>query len=173
MRRTRRARRGSGFTLIELMIVVAMVGVLLGLAVYTLQNKPRPYDAAETTASLVRQAARKAVEGGSVRPDVAARLGTLARTRVLLTTTSDGLIDVAVEQLAEDPQPSDNGTWQLIAHKTLGRGVTLSGWSPRAELADGTSPDTTVGASDVVEIDSGHQVMISQPERLAAVLESL
>ena len=42
-----------------------------------------------------------------------------------------------------------------------------------ALLKADTDPWPFEDPCDVVEIDSGHQVMISQPERLAAVLESL
>ena len=143
------SRRQGGFTLTELMVVVALVAVLATLAWGSFRGDPRPSDVASTAANLVRQTARKAVGGGAVRADVAAVLGK-ARSRLHIFTES-GVQVLAVEVLEEDDVPADS-LWAERSRRAVPRGTRLTGWRASADLDGGLGPEIVLGSGDAVEI---------------------
>lgn len=149
-------REQRGFTLIELMVVIAIVGVVTAMAVSSSKDPPRPFDGAQSSAAIMREAARRAVAAGQVRADVledateAAAFGD-ARTRVRITTSSEGLIEVIAELRVEDEDQPES-MWVELARRSLGRDFTLAGSSPRAELTDGTTPEDAASPGEAIEI---------------------
>ena len=83
--------------------------------------------------SKLSEASRKAVGAGSVRADVAAALGSIARTRVRFTIT-DNIVGLSLQRLEEDPSPATTASWVELSSVTLHRTVRLAGYSAAADL---------------------------------------
>jgi prepilin-type N-terminal cleavage/methylation domain-containing protein len=125
--RRRSRRRERGLTLTELMIVVAIVGVLVATASVYLRPQIRTIDGATRVGDLVREANRRAVALGPVRADVAVGIGTKARMRVRVTAGGPQPTFV-LERLQEDPvQPT--GTWIAVLQYTVAKEVTVESWA--------------------------------------------
>ena len=77
----RRARAASGFSLIELLVAVIVVGALAAVAIVSMRGEPVSA-ATRRVATTLQEARRVAMTRGPVRADVAAELGTNARVRV-------------------------------------------------------------------------------------------
>lgn len=148
------ARRQGGFTLTELMIVVAIVGVLAALSISLLNNKPRPIDAASQVSSKLAETSRKAVAGGTVRGDVVQSLGSPARTRARFTIgTGNEVVTLSVQRLEEDPLPSATATWVELSSVALHGSIRLSGYTPSADLTGGaTAPTVALSGGSSLEV---------------------
>ncbi|HWU91036.1 MAG TPA: prepilin-type N-terminal cleavage/methylation domain-containing protein [Kofleriaceae bacterium] len=127
----RRAPPGPprGFTLTEVMVVVAIVGVLISMALVYLQPKVKSIDVATRVGDLVREASRRAIALGPVRPDVALGLASKARTRVR-GTTSGPRPTFVLERLQEDPPSSHGGAWIAVLQYTVDKNTVGESWAP-------------------------------------------
>lgn len=76
--------RQRGFTLAEMMTVVAIIGVLVSLAVVYMRPNSKPVDIAQRFAAMGAEASRLALQYGPVRSDVAEAQGK-SRTRITAT----------------------------------------------------------------------------------------
>jgi prepilin-type N-terminal cleavage/methylation domain-containing protein len=116
-----------GFTLTELMIALAIVGVLVSLAVVSMKPQVKAIDVASRVGDLVREANRRAVALGPVRSAVALNIGTKARTRVR-GTTQGPQPTLVLERLQEDLPPAVTAVWVAVVQYTIAREVAGESW---------------------------------------------
>jgi prepilin-type N-terminal cleavage/methylation domain-containing protein len=139
-----------GFTLVETMMVVAILGVLTTLAIIELKGKPRPVDTAARFATMVAQASRAAVQGGPVRSDVALAEGTKRRSRITVDASGAEIV-FHVERLVEVTGTAP--TWDYVGGMTVPKQVTASlATTPTTDwtqFAISCFPDGTCSAADL------------------------
>lgn len=150
MRRVAAGRQG-GFTLVELIVVVAIIGVLVTLSVSILNGKPRAIDLAHDLSTRLGETARKAVAGGAVRSDVALAQGSAARTHMLIVVGNGGGGTLTMERLEEDELPASTATWLELATVSLPRSIVVAGVRGSADLS-GLGIETLVGSGDQIEV---------------------
>jgi prepilin-type N-terminal cleavage/methylation domain-containing protein len=121
-------RTQHGFTLVEVMVVVAILAILASLAVVAIKPRTSAVDTGHQFRALVDQASREAVRAGAVRPDVATALGLRARTQVVAQMNGDTLTFYA-QRLVEDDAPATSATWQTLDTFTLPSWVRAAAYS--------------------------------------------
>ncbi|MBX3155452.1 MAG: prepilin-type N-terminal cleavage/methylation domain-containing protein [Deltaproteobacteria bacterium] len=138
-------RTQRGFTLVELMVVVAIVSVLATAAGLYLRPVTRPIDVAVRVGDLMREANQRAIALGPVRGDVAVAIGTRARTRVRAIGAAPQPTFV-VERLEEAPEPASTATWFEIGRYTVDSAVVADSFS-NGVAAHGALPVSTAWTS--------------------------
>ena len=116
-------QRERGFTLIEMMVVVAIISILISMVVLTINSKTQPIDVSTRIGDMVREAHRRAISSGMVRADVQVAAGCgKARTKL----TSDGTT-YSLNLLVEGTVGTC--TWTLLDSYTLPSAVTTNSYS--------------------------------------------
>ena len=141
---TARAHLQRGLTLVELMVVIAIVGVLMGAAVVMVSTDPTTRDVANKTTTLLRECSRQAVGGGSLRADVATALGTTARSRLVIDGSGTSQL-VTVEILVEEDAPATGAVWEVRQSHFISPPLEIFATRSSAELLPGLGPETTIG----------------------------
>lgn len=136
-------RREAGFTLTEMMIVVAIIGVLVTMAIVYMRGHVRPIDVANRVGDLVREASRRAVALGPVRSDVALNMRTTARTAITATQnvgTNPPITTMTfvMWRFQEADPPGNTGSWIAVEQYTTDVHVLVDSWAQG--VVDHTSP---------------------------------
>lgn len=141
MRCSRQSVAQGGFTLTELMVTVAITGILSATAVVSVKQQKDPGDEALRLSALARQCSSLAVTHGPLRSDVLANLGSRARARLVLgAADANGNQEVSVEVLEEEDLPSNGAVWRLTSRFFLSGGLRVVGTAASSNLASGLGP---------------------------------
>jgi prepilin-type N-terminal cleavage/methylation domain-containing protein len=144
MREPRTRRRAAGFTMIELMVVVAIIGITAALTIRGFTRSSVGGDARKV-AAMMATAYRTAMSGGPIRTDVAAANPTLRWRAVLEFSEASGQNLVAVYQIVE--HSGDTGFDQvLVSNEVLSPDTIIFSVASTAAIDPGTS---TVTASNL------------------------
>jgi len=141
------------FTLIEMMIVVAIIGVLVTLAVVSVRSASRPVDIATRIGNMVESGSRWAVRYGPVPAAlVAAESGRTRRTKITATGTTNPTFTLSLLTGTTTP------TWTVLETYTPPtNNLSITGYMPivGTYTANAGSVVTTWSSLDISLYPSG------------------
>ena len=133
-------RRQAGFTLMEVMVVVAIIAILTTLALVYINPNSKAVDVSTGVGELFREASREAVQYGTIRPNVV--VASKARTKI--TATAGPNPTFTLQRFVEDtPDTATTGTWVIVESYTVPNGVTASAYATSVGAYASVSPQTT------------------------------
>jgi prepilin-type N-terminal cleavage/methylation domain-containing protein len=147
-----RTSAGGGFTLVEVMVVVALVGALGAMAVVMLRHERTTADVATMVGAKVGECVRISSTGGPIRADVLAT-GLTARARLVIAPAGSGQQKVTIDRLVEDPLPAHTAQWEQTSEVLLGEGIALEGIRNDTALDGGTGPTTVLAVSTTTTLE--------------------
>ncbi len=137
MRTLPRGRSEAGFTLVELMVVVAIISILAALAVVRSDKKPEVFKAGTLLAMRVADASREARTGGPVLDTIVAN-ETIGRYRsqLIVGTDTDGQY-ISVELRLPDPlNPTTQSENHELSRVYMPRDTVIVGYEAGKAYTD-------------------------------------
>lgn len=128
-----------GYTLVELMVVLVLIGIMATTAVVVMTTEPSSEDIARRISGLIGEASRLAIAGGPTAD------GT-ARTRVVISGLAGS--QVATIQRYDDA----TSVWQVVSSYDVAQTVDVVGFRVQAELNPGAAPDRILANGDDVSL---------------------
>lgn len=132
--------RQAGFTLLELMMVVAIIGIATSLGIAVMRKDVKAIDVADQVAQMVREGQRQTVGAGRVRDDVqlAVTTGAARGMMVLSPEAADGSRTLAFSLLKEQ-NPAAASYWEETKRMTITKAVRVAGTLDTAMLTNGAT----------------------------------
>jgi prepilin-type N-terminal cleavage/methylation domain-containing protein len=131
--------RQFGYTLVELMVVLILIGIMATTAVVVMTTEPSSEDIARRLSGLIGEASRLAIAGGPTED------GT-ARTRVVITGLAGDQV-ATIERYDDGP-----AAWQEVSSYDVAETIEVVGFRVQAELDPGAIPDHVLANGDYVSL---------------------
>lgn len=146
-------RSERGFTLVEAMVVVAILAILSTLVIVYVRPTSKPVDVAHRFANLVQEASRLAVRYGPVRTDVVEALDERRRSRVVGDLV-DSTVTFTIEVLEEDSGTA-TAMWRPVQRMVVPAAVTAESYATTAGTYATVTPQTSWGSFTISCYPSG------------------
>ena len=142
-------RSQRGVTLVELMVVVAILGIVSALAVQVVKSDPTAKTAREV-AALIQQARRNAIAHGPVRADVAAATSTTATQRVRIRDSGGKANVIELYDLVETTGAATY-TWTPSTWSWMPQKVQVYGVDTTANTVGGETLPTALATNGQID----------------------